>query len=194
MNEGNNAYTTSRGVTIGLLPIPFLLDQARASVKFPEPPIYEIVNVAGDIEKHSHDETTLETEEDKAQWTAYVEAKDKAEVKLRENMLRAMLTKGVVIEMPKDDEWVKDQEWCGVQVPAEPRERRMHYILTEVIGRPDDLSNIMIGIGRISGVAEEALATAEDSFRAALGRGEGQATGEHQDAIESPEKQEGLVA
>lgn len=169
MGDENNIYKTTRGITIQLLPIPFLLDQARASIEFPEPPVYEVVNVAGDVERHLHDETTLETDEDKAQWEVYTQAKAEAEAKLRENMLRAMLTKGVVVEMPQDDEWIKDQEWCGVNVPTESRERRMHYILTEVIGRPDDLSNIMVGIGRISGVSEEALATAEDSFRAAMG-------------------------
>jgi len=163
-------------------------------VVFPEPPTYEVVNVAGDTEVHLHDETTLETDEDKAKWAAYLKARDEAEVRLRENMTRTILAKGLIVEMPKDDEWVKDQEWCGVNVPTEPRERRLHYILTEVIGRPDDLSDIMIGIGRISGVNEEALATAEDSFRSAMGRGERSAAGEHQSHIAPLEGQEGLVA
>jgi len=172
-------YTTTVGKTIRLKGLPsMLVEKIQASIKIPDPPTYTATTVGGDEETHFHNETTLDVEGDPEQtaknhkaWEEYITLKHEVDAKLSEKMMRLMLVKGTEVEMPTDDEWIEEQAFIGAdisQIPSDPIGRKYYYIVTEVIGSPEDLTVMMQKIMQISGVAPEAVAQAEESFRRAV--------------------------
>lgn len=165
----NNTFTTSRGKKVKILGLSqLLLDKIRGSVPDPERPTYTATTVAGKVETHFHDETTLQSDEDRAMWDAYLKAKQDAQNTLKERLVRAILMKGIEVDAPTDDGWFEMQEFLGLTVPTNGLERAYDYICTEVIGNGDDLTTIMEMVMRATGVPEEALAEAQASFRSAM--------------------------
>lgn len=162
-------YTTERGIEIAICPIPLLLDEVRKAqeAKIPPHPTYEAKTAAGEIEIHPHNETTLETDEEWTMWREYQEAKSKAADSMNDAIWRAVKLKAIRVEVPGDNGWIEDQKALGLTVPEEPRERRLHYIQTEVIGGVRDIIRIT-AIANGADLDEGALAAAEDSFRRAM--------------------------
>lgn len=159
-------FTTSRGFEITFQPIPqMLIDRVRTSHKLPEPPYYEIKTLTGAIEKHAHDETTLETDADRAAWADYQRQLAETNEHINRSFMRLVFLRGIEIEMPQDDTWVREQKLLGITIPDDPLERKLHWIETEVIATVDDADRITRGALEASGVPQEALAQAEDTFR-----------------------------
>lgn len=172
-------YTTTVGKTIRLKGLPsMLIEKIQGSVKMPDPPTYAATTAGGDVENHFHNETTLDVEGDPEQtaknhkaWEEYIAERDRINAELSERMMKLMLIKGTEVEMPNDDEWIEEQVFVGADISKIPEDRlgrKYYYIVTEVIGSPDDLNNIMNTIMKISGVGEEAVLAAEASFRRAV--------------------------
>jgi hypothetical protein len=173
----SQTVTTSRGVTVTCLPIQSLLDKLNAQYKPPEPPSYEVKTATGAVERHAHDATTLETDEDRAAWQAYLQARADAQTAQSLALTRLVLLRGISVDMPTDEQWVKEQEWLGLQVPDDPFERKLHYIETEVIAGVADIEAIMLGVMRESGVPEELLAQMDATFRHQVGQFNGHEAG-----------------
>lgn len=165
----NRNFVTKAGVELTLVPIPpMLLEKVRGSVKYPPIPQYETKTAAGNIEKFNHDESTLQTDADKAAWAEYTAAKREADRLLNERVMRALFLKGIALDMPADDEWIKEQEFMGIEIPTDPQERKLHYIQTEILASSEDMVGIMSDIMRLTGVEEAVVQSAEDSFRRAV--------------------------
>lgn len=162
-------YTTERGVDIGIVPIPLLLDEIRRSheARVKPVPTYTITTAAGDTETHPHNETTLQTAEERAAWAEYVESRDTAGDKLNDAIWLAVRLKAIKVELPKDNTWIAEQARMGMAVPEDPIDRRLHYIQTEVIGGVRDIVRLT-AIANGADLDEEALSAAEDSFRRAM--------------------------
>ena len=172
-------YTTAVGKSIRLKGLPsMLIEKIQSSVIIPDPPTYTATTVGGDVETHFHNETTLDVEDDAEQtaknhkaWEEYILERNRINAELSERMMKLMLIKGTEVEMPTDDEWIEEQAFVGADISKIPEDhlgRKYYYIVTEVIGSPDDLNYIMETIMRISGVSGEAIASAESSFRRAM--------------------------
>lgn len=165
----NKTFTTKAGLELILVPIPpLLLEQVRASVKQPPIPTYATKTAAGNVETFNHNETTLVTDEDKAAWAEYKRLKAEADKLLNERVMRALFLKGIALNMPNDAEWVQEQEFMGIKVPEHPLERKLHYIQTEILASSEDMVGIMSDIMRLTGVDEEVVKGAEESFRRAV--------------------------
>ena len=159
-------FTTSRGIGLTLKPIPhMLIDRVQNAHKPPQPPTYEIKTATGATEVHAHDETTLETDADRAAWQAYMNARDEATKDANRAFMRLVFLRGVECELPNDDTWIREQVMLGIDVPTDPLEKRLHYLETEVIATVADADAIVRGVLEASGVPQEALAQAEDTFR-----------------------------
>ena len=160
------SFTTSRGIELQFKPVPqMLIDRVRLAHKLPDPPTYEIKSITGAVEKHFHDETTLETDEDRAAWSAYIAERDAALVEANRAFMRLVFLRGVECEMPSDDTWAREQRLMGIDVPTDALEKRLHYLETEVVATAQDADAIVRGVLEASGVPQEALAQAEDTFR-----------------------------
>lgn len=172
-NGTPKTFTTSTGIEVRILGLSqLLLDKTRTSVKFPDPPTYELETVAGKKEVHAHNETTLETDEDKKAWADYQTALAEADRLQKDRLLKLILMKGIEVDMPEeegaDDDWLAVQAFIGLEVPEDTLGKRYDYITTEVISNPEDLAEIMQLVMEKSGVPKEALAEARASFRSAM--------------------------
>ncbi len=161
-----NVFVTKDGNRIPLRRVaPLLMEKVRQSVKLPTPPTYEVETVGGDIEIHVHDETTLETDEDRAAWAAYQTAQAQANGDLMEKILRLLFAKATGDVVPAGDEWIKEQQYLGVDVPDDPLGRKIHYIQTELLTHTGDIMAFMSAAVALTGVDEEVVESAEATFR-----------------------------
>lgn len=167
-------YTSTLGVEVIFLPMPPLLrEKIEASLEKewprPEPPTYTIKTTAGVEETHPHDETTLETEEDKADWAAYKQENNEWDEENSRRMLRAIQLQCIKLTNQDDTEWIERQEFLGIDVPENKFERHLHYIETEVIGNEDDIMACMtIPMQLAANASDEDMAAAEKLFRDAV--------------------------
>lgn len=169
-------YTTERGISIRIVPIPLLLDKVRAAYPdLPNPTYTE--QVAGgatqDVEI-TEDMAASWAKEDPdgwaphaAKWAAYQAAQAARNEQANDAIWKAIVTKSIVADLPDSDDWVLDQQDLGIDVPESPRERRAHYIWTEVIGGTHDIIRIT-AMANGADLTEEALVTAEASFRGTI--------------------------
>lgn len=160
------SFITSRGIEITFKPIPqMLIDRVRFSHIPPNPPTYEIKNGLGATEIHDHDETTLTTDADKAAWADYIAARDKATEDSNRAFMRLVFFRGIECKMPDDDTWAREQELMGIPVPADALDRKLHWLETEIIATVEDANAIVRGALEASGVPQEIIGQAEESFR-----------------------------
>ncbi len=161
-----DVFVTKDGNRIPLRRVaPILMEKIRKSVTLPSPPTYEVETAGGDIETHIHDETTLETDEDRAAWAAYQIAHAKANEAMIEKILRLLFAKATGDVLPPSDDWAKEQAYLGVDVPGDPLERKIHYIQTELLTHTSDIMAFMTAAMALTGVDEEVVESAEATFR-----------------------------
>jgi hypothetical protein len=174
---------TTRGVELECQPVGALLDAAgdniRKQIEWPDVPTYESTFAGGDTEVFEYTENTIEgsgvPDEDKKAWADYLAAQAKAEAeynaKLMTALTRIVATDGVrVLNALQEEEWIKRQEWQGLEVPEDPLERSLHYFLTVAIGNVDeDMMGVYKGIILASGRSEEEVERIEEFFRSGVG-------------------------
>lgn len=170
-------YVTSRGITVQFCGIATLIDKLGASFKAPDEPFYE-VDLPGTLdpatgkprtEKHLLDATSADTPEEKARLAEYEKAKATQGSKYSAALQKLLFLRGVVFPEPSA-EWIAQQEYVGIVVPADPMERRVHYVQTEVIGNLNDIEQIMIGVMEASSVPTQALVGMQATFRDTVGK------------------------
>lgn len=177
-------FTTERGVTVSVVPIPLFLDKIRKAHPDPPPPTYEVELAGGAVQRFPHDETTLKTDEDRAAFAAWKAAKEANDRLLNDLIQRAVFEKAIHFIMPEDDAWVRDQESYGIVVPTDAVQRRIHYLETEVIGGPLDIVKLTALANGVE-LGEEALRAAEDSFQRLLQRNTAQSLNAQAGALDS---------
>lgn len=132
-----------------------------------DPPTYKVTTAGGGVSEEPHDETTLSTDEERAAWTAYIEANKRLEIAVNQRTMKVWLM-GLKVELPEDKKWIETQEWLGITVPENPIDRRYHYVTTEILKSPDDLFTTLNAIMKESYrgmVKPEDLDAAIETFR-----------------------------
>lgn len=174
-------YVTERYITIAFKGIAAILDKLQASNKFPDAPQYKVTTATGIDEWHDLDDKSATTDEEKAQLADYQKRLAEAQMKYYRRHTEACLMFGIAVDMPKDDAWVKRQEFAGITVPTDPLERELHWLNSELYGSPADLENIILGVMRASGTDEEVLSRMADNFQHKVGASGRDAVGETTD-------------
>lgn len=139
----------------------------------PSAPTYEVETAGGDKETHEHNETTLDNDESRAAWAGYQQDLADWEAQERERYLRNILMDGVVIGLPDDESWVARHRFMGRRVPDDPLEREMYWKKTTIIKSGNDAADIMTAVLALTGVSEEKIRIAEDSFRSEVEKPDG---------------------
>ena len=133
-------YVTSTGYKLTISPLsPEISRLISKTVDFPKPPFYEIDVLGGEKEKVEHTIDSLRTDEDRDAWAEYLSEHNIARVELLRQKARAVVQKCVQVDFPEDDTWITDQEELGIEVPTDPRARKVHFIKTECIGSETDI-------------------------------------------------------
>jgi len=183
-------YTSeSTGKVIKLLPVAYyklpkitekIKNEYRARGEPIDPPTYQAaigpdkdefqthehiheLNVDGTIKK-----STLESEEDFKAWDEYLDANGRMFQEANLASLRFILRHGVEVDMEGDESgWEEDQEYDGIEIPEDPRDKYIHYILTEVIANPAEQRKVTAQIlaMSVSGVDRELESAAKELFR-----------------------------
>lgn len=131
--EKRHTITTTQGVEVEIrLVPPFRLDRVAKAVrdefiarKLPvETPQYQLSNG----QWADHNETTLETEDDRRMWAAHLDAVARLEEETLERQRRVLVNRGIANEPPDDDDWAADAIADGLTVPTDPIERKIMWI------------------------------------------------------------------
>ena len=183
-DAGPVLYTTSRGVEVECLPIAAEIEaqeqNIRNAIDWPDIPKRKVTDVAGSTAEFPYTEVSIETapDEDKLKWADYLLAQERAQVdydrRIAEARPRLIAYRGVrVVDEALPTQWAQDHIWMGMEVPDDPRERSLHFFMTEVLGNiAGDLNSILLGIYRASGYDADLLDRAEAFFRSQMGRRE----------------------
>lgn len=150
---------------------PLLLNKVLRSVKLPKRPTYETETVTGAKQLHPLDkESAAETPGGKAQWEYYEEMLQEAQGEQNDRMTTAIFAMGSdfdIDSIPEDAKsWEAEHALLGIEVPQELRLKKAHLLSTSL--GSDEISALTTKIMKKSGVDEEAVKEAEDSFRDAL--------------------------
>ena len=169
-------YKTERGITIQVVPIPMLLDELQRNYPDIPAPTYTETIAGGGTQTVTITETdamiaAAENPEwwgqHKPAWEAYQKAVAERSVKVNEAVWRAICLRAIQIDLPVDESWIDDHRSLGMAIPDNQKERRLHYIRTEVVGGPRDMIRIT-GMAAGVNIDEEALERVEGSFRGQL--------------------------
>lgn len=171
--------TLSSGKDLTVLPLsPLLMQRINDSLPpRPTPPTYEADTAGGGVEVMTHDETTLQTEEEKTAWAEYQGRLASWSAEQSKRFLRVFFARGVHLNLDAAalDRWAKEMKYLGVNVPEgnpdDPEvyiERKVLYVETELIGSGGDMLTIMQEIMKLTGVDEGEVAAATRLFHSAV--------------------------
>ena len=143
--------------------------QAIAKGEAIEPPCYEAHTATGDIERHPHDATTLQTDEDKAAWAEHQAALARLDNVENMRIGRYIYHKGLVGCTPPEG-WAAEQAGYGIEISADPGEAYDQYIELEILKTQADIQGAILAVMRLSaeGQSPERLALLDEMFRRAL--------------------------
>lgn len=161
-------YQTSRGYDVPILAVStFLLQRVMGTYPQPEPPTYTSKTVAGE-QTFPHTAETLETDEDKAAWAAYQQAKHAVEIERFRAIMRLLLTQGMKLP-PPTPEWESQMRGMRIPIPEDEFEKYMLWIETEIVGGVADMIGLLMAVMRASNdIPEEAISAVEADFRRAM--------------------------
>lgn len=162
-------FVTQDGVEVRLKPVSRpLLDKALDTSSEVQPPTYQITTATGEVEVHQHDETTLETEEDKRAWEKYQEELKRARRERATRFNRTLIIEGVDVDPDADQAWKEKWEYLGIPIPENKFERKVEYVLAEVA--KNELTDLLAAVLDASGINTEAVDQIRGSFRAGVQR------------------------
>lgn len=186
--QEKKSYTTKSGYTIRFRTIaPSLIAKVQQSIDEAKKPTYVEERVGGKNEDGTplmiavnveHDESTLETEEEKQAWADYLRKRDEVDKLRKERIMQLFYLRGIDVDLPNNDEWLEDQRYLGVKdLPdgSDTRGTKLHFLDTEVLASPEDIMEVITAIITLSGVEQEAIEEARAMFRRTIS---GQGTGE----------------
>lgn len=163
------SFTTSLGVQVWIGPMPPMMPiLAEKAVRaewvergkaLPVKPTYE-TDVMGEKQIHEHDETTLDTPEEKATWAEY----QRLLGELNSEVVNLTFEECVRNCMRFDIQPHWPQMYKRLRPPSDPIEQMDFYARAAVIGSRDDVETIMRIASELTGVDARLLSAVEDSF------------------------------
>lgn len=175
--DPDNIFTTSEGVRVKLTPVDAIFIQTVIrSVEDIERPTYTQYigfNKRPNEVEIKDEITATQVEEDfpgtLARWKEYEEDRDNASAERNNRSLKAIFMSGT--ECPDNDDWVTSKwmtklDFIGIDIPEEREHAWVLFLLTNHDG--DEILAISQKIMRLTGVPEDVLASAEDTFQSAI--------------------------
>ena len=182
-------YTSKSGVTIEIIPVAYYkLQQVilriergyRERGEPVDPPTYVTTvgigsETAEEIHVHEHvlDEngeivnSTLSTPEEHDAWKRHKDVQAKIANETAMATLKFALQNGILVDMSQNDGWESDHRYYGIDVPEDPRDKKFHYIMSEVLVTPQEQQEVSMRIlmKSINGVDPEVEESVSELFR-----------------------------
>lgn len=170
--NGNEAgsYTTSLGEHIEFLRVrPILIQKAQSLGDMPPVPYRENMTAFGEAEKEELTAEDLRTDEEKKIWDTYQKEVAKVEELRNTELMRVIFSSGIKFDESKMEEWKREiVEDYGYDLPSNKIDLRFQYVQSELIGKPEDVIEIMVGVIEQSGIPEKEMNDIRATFRSAL--------------------------
>jgi len=184
------------GIVVDLNPIdPIWIQQVMNSIEVPEVPTYTTKIAGGGTQTHELDaETAAEDPETLEVWTKYVRERDMAVSEQSGLAVRALILDGTT---PPDDwediaaNYFRRMRIIGTKLASDQEERWVDYVdqtLTQ-----DQKMDLSTALMRISGVPEEVVADARDSFRTEI-QDRGETLDDEVDGSDVPDAEREMAA
>lgn len=113
------------------------------------------------------------TQEEKEAFLKHQDALTRLAKGREERATEMMLLRGIKLEADKmpTPEWVKEQEYWGIELPTDPRKLALEYIQSEILKTPFDIIQatkkvVLLNLNGV--VSEEEIASVEATFQNAL--------------------------
>lgn len=174
--DAKTVFETKDGRSIQLRAIDLVfINMVNRSVDMPEKPTYQTKTPRGRTEEFPLDAVVVKQyPEYKPLWTKYLTEYAEAQMEQTDRVIRATLLDGTIKpEEWHDKAWERRMKFLRYELPDDLDELWVVYLLT-TIGQ-DELADLMSAIYRLSGISDEEIQEAEDSFRDSVRTGQGQA-------------------
>jgi hypothetical protein len=161
-------FTTTKNpiLKIEILPVEAMkIKKARDLVKIPRRPTYEVSLPSGKVDNYPLDALAAEQlgPQHVSRWLYYLEERREAVNEQNDAIARTIFFYGTRLKTLPDDGWEEMQSLNGFTIPTQPDLKRAHYLVTEL--NAGDVSDLITSIMKLSGVTEDEIKEAEDTFR-----------------------------
>lgn len=176
-------FVTAAGVELKVKAINrFKVDAIFGRLNKVRPPTYEVEIAGGGKEVLEHTEQTIQTDEERAAWDTYIKELARVQAEVNHAFVNLIMLDGIDFEIPAG--WEDQQKFLGIEVPANPFERKVHYIFTELMTDDQDFPNLCTAILQLGRTNMEAAADVAKGFRAGMEELANRKAGEQQSALE----------
>lgn len=156
---GSKIIILSTGVQLRLKAVsPFVINEALSRIVRPTVPKQFIESKGREEENPIHPE--------------YLQAIRDYDAERSRVSQEAMFLLGVEVvnipqgfQKPEEDDWAEELTFLGMDIATDGRRRRLEWLRYWAIRGVDDLQAVSLGISRLSGVPEEDVQKAAESFR-----------------------------
>jgi len=155
--DSSNPYviTLSNGVQVNLRPVPpYLIDRIKGTVPLPKPPIMEIKTAWGGTEEWVNENDA-----------GYKKALGLAEEKQADKLWKAELFLGIADDPPPDEEWTDNLTMFDIEIPEDPKEKKLLWIETVLITKGTDAWKLINAIRNVARPTKEEISEIAESFR-----------------------------
>ena len=146
---------------------PLTIQKVTQSVKMPERPTYKAKTITGAIEEHPimDMETAEQVDNGINLLTHYNERLQSAQSEQNSKVTNALFFYGADFELPGGD-WEEEDEFFGLIVPQKLKFKKAYYLSNHLAA--EDLVNLISKIMEKTGVGEDIIRQAEETFRSAI--------------------------
>lgn len=158
VNDNPYVVILSNGAQVNIKPVPpYLLDKIRATVPLPKPPMMEIETAWGGKEEWANENDA-----------GYKKALELAEEKQAAKLWEAEFILGVADEPPPDAEWTAPLKMFDVEIPEDPKQKKLLWITTILIAKGVDAWKLLNAIRDAARPTGEEISELAESFRGSL--------------------------
>ena len=184
----DNVYTPSSGRSVALRPVSlYLLErieiglrkEAKERSEPVDPPRYSMTSLLGIVEEFDHNEATLQDADpdkeaaNRAAWGSHTRTVSRLKAEGQRLQTRVFLLEG--IELTEETrahyeagDWARRQKEFHADVPDDPDDRMVHYLMTEVCRTLLDVNELILrvqGASMDGAITEEQVQAAMELFR-----------------------------
>jgi len=156
----DNPYvvTLSNGVQVNLRPVPpYLIDKIKSTIPLPKPPIMEIETAWGGKEEWANENDAT-----------YKKELEVAQEKQADKLWKAEFILGIADEPPPDEEWTETLKMFDIEIPKDPKEKKLLWVETTLIAKGVDVYTLLYAIRNAARPTKEEISGIAESFRGSI--------------------------
>ena len=149
------------------------VEQIYAKHPLPDKPTYAVTLVGGATQEFPHDETTLNTPEDRKTWALYESRVAEVIGERMQELMKFLICVCIDLDPTPVEEWAVDLTAWGLTTPdtEDKREYKVFWFENELLPDIDDQAALISRLYQMAGViAEGRVKALEEFFRSTMAR------------------------